>query len=242
MRLIQDRAGAWLAPAGLWACVVLAAGCAPVYLPSAAHVPVLRHQGNVAGSGQIGFQGFQVNGAYAVDDHVAVRGTVHSTLGLEDATYYHLFSTGASVFWAQDDDPRADPKTRGAGLFAALSAEAGVALARGEVQLDGMTEAARNAGTVLRAAGQVDVGYESRVAMAGLSARTVRIRVYHDEAPTAGVTRSSAVFLEPLAILRVGPPGLYLEAQGGLWLPLAVQGDVGIPWPVILSFGIGGRL
>jgi hypothetical protein len=96
-------------------------GCAPVYAPSAFNVPMLQGQGDLHLSGRGGTQGYQVDAAVGLTDHLALRGTAeHSSIRSSSSTtnsLYRMLSFGLGYYWAPGEGGAAAP----AGIAPALA-------------------------------------------------------------------------------------------------------------------------
>lgn len=222
----------------LVALVVLAAtACAPVYYPSALHVPMLSREADGHLNGGVGFHGLQANAAYGVTDRIAARGTVHLTeLDGGPDPHYRLVSLGVGLY----DGATRDTDV-GSGVRLAVWFDAGFGTAAGEAQVGSTETFRRNSGQFVRVAAQVDLAFETPIAAIGLAVRPVWFHFEHDDSSTADEATADWLFIEPALVARLGPPQIHFEPQIGVLIPAGGRGDIGLPVPWIFSLGVGSR-
>ncbi|MBN2798188.1 MAG: hypothetical protein JXX28_03505 [Deltaproteobacteria bacterium] len=201
-------------------------GCAPVYAPAAFQVAMLEEEGDLHLSGQLGLEGAELHGSGAISDHVAVRAVGQHFWG-ED-TRYDLCALGLGLYGATGEE---------VGWRWSLSGEVGLAPAVGTLSTEsgGTT---RFSGTGLRTAVQLDGGLEVPYGAVGIALRPVVYHFTHDERSDDAGNTATWTLGEAAVVARLGTRPLKVEAQGGLWLPLAGAGNIGVPLPLMLSFGL----
>jgi hypothetical protein len=228
--------------------VLLASACAPAYYPSAVHVPMLDRAGDMAVQGSLGFHGLQADAAHATSDNTFVRGTLHSTAGGTERSYYHMASLGGGVFFGGGPDVQTDPlkvPERRMGVRGAFSAEVGGGLANGETTVrfaSGSSSTFRNSGMFLRAAVQGEAGIDMQYLALAVAVRGVYYQLQRDAPDSHGLYTGQGVFVEPVGVVRLGPANFHAVGELGLWGPLYVRGDFGLPLPLIFVLGLGARL
>lgn len=214
----------------------LLAGCAPVYRPPAPFAPMLQEKGDAQVAAHLGIGGFQVDGAVAPDDLVALRGGIQVGGYVGEGTYT-VGTVGVGVYGAEEVG----------GLRAAVSLVGGGGYSRGVSDWtvstqtpSGGTNADRvrfeNSGPIVVAAIRSEFGYETEWFATGATLCPTYHQVWHDER-SDGVGVGRGAMIETAALVRAGPPPVGIEGFLGVALPFWADGDIGVPFP--LTFGLG---
>lgn len=209
--------------------VLTLAACGPVYIPSAVHMPMLERKGDVHLSGQLGSQGGQANGAYAVSDHLMLRATAQNSQTGDN--YYRMGAVGMGFF------SNLSSTDTGSGLRFAAATDLGGGISRGVFEFESTRRVLQ--GTFFRAAAQLDMGYELKAVSFGIATRAVYLHYQHDDESEAQESTADMLFGEPVAVFRVGTSVIKADVQAGAFFPIAEpKGDIGLPFPFIFSVGL----
>lgn len=208
--------------------------CAPIYAPSAFHVPLHQKAGDVHLGVHGGTQGFVANAAYAATDAIALRGTFHYA---DRDGFYRLYDAGVGYYWAG----RATEPTEGqfdSGMRGSLNLDLGAGNSRGTTQL-GVGRISLS-GSFFRTALQADLGYEWEYAAVALVGRGVYLRFTHDEHSDLPERLAHNVIFEPGVLARIGTRAVKLELQLGGSVGMNLTGEFGTWFPLIFSVGLVG--
>ncbi len=183
--------------------VVLVSSCSHVYyMPNMQHVPLLEEKGDVSASADLVeseySEGFELQGAYAVGDHVAVMGGYTRMFSTEnDLISGRYYEGGAGSYWRFGKH----------GI-----AEAFLNVGSGLISSSQLTS------SFLKFNVQPAIGYTSKNFEAAVAIRLARIDIsiedddrerYFQEDPNVG----SWFLIEPGAVIRVGSKNLKLQIQ-----------------------------
>ncbi len=203
----------------------LVAACAPMHVPQPPQVPQLDHQGDLRIGAVVAAQGLQLDAAYAPLDGLGVRGALHG----EALMSQHIMLTSGVGGFAHPGNVRL-----------ALWADGGVGYAAAEstVDIDIFTDSPPTTTRLRAGLGQLSLTGDFGVDVENFEIATrVRANVlFASHTATSdgdGVGRLDT--LEPVLLVRGGPPELMIEVYGGLMIPLGFVGEVGVPFPILLG-------
>lgn len=218
-------------------CIVSAVACAPVYIPASANIPLLQKARDIHIAGNGGTQGAQLNGAFAITDHIAARGTLQLN-ATSEGDYYRSGTLGVGYFWAGMPAELAEGEFP-SGFRASVNLDTGGALARGSstLTINDTPSTVHYSGRLLRTTLQADLGWEWRYFAIGVAARASHINFLHDAQSQNAGEVANFILAEPVLFLRAGRQPIQLEAQLGILYPLWGEGVIGVPPPILLSVG-----
>lgn len=223
--------------------LLLLGGCAPVYVPSALHVPLHHRSGELHLAARGGTQGGQADVSYAVTDSVALRASGHgftSRQRTDPFEHARFVSGGGGVSLFKGGAAASEGAfPRGVRTSGTLELHGGRSSGYGEMTLHLPNPRRVNySGTFLRPALQGDVGYASKHFSVGLAGRLSYFHYTHDQASDMAGQTGWMMVGEPALFARVGFERVKFELQGRLGLPLAGEQDIALPAPVGISGGI----
>ncbi|GEM_PF-3300970 len=224
----------------------LLAGCAPQYRPGNVQAPLFDEPGQLQFQGSVGTGGFESHVAYAPIEHVGVHlgtqvGFFGGTAGAGTAsTGPYLEGTVGLGTWLAGG-PLGQGKRFKLEPRLSFWAEAAVGHADSTLTVQwssGSTSQVRYVGNFVHGTLQGVAALEGPWAAFGLVMRGTGYNVWHTDESASSVPSTQLAFLEPTLFLRAGPETLRFEAQVGIWFPIYVQGETGIPWPLTMTFGL----
>ncbi len=195
---------------------LIAAGCAPVYVPSARHTHQLNEKGEASLSSYSGTNGADVQLAYAVTDNIGILGAVSIARDDEDDEDFHKHTYGEIGVQYYDN-------IGGIGRFEFMSG-----FGRGSASALGTYNSIFNdTSSEIRATGkygkffvQPNIGLETDVVDAGLSFRFGHVIFTEFETSSATYDENeSGTFFEPGLFVRLGWQTVKLEGQIGYSMP-----------------------
>ena len=227
---------------GLYGCLVLtviAAGCAPVYVPSARHTHQLNEKGEASFSGHSGTNGADFQLAYAVTDHIGVLGAASFARDDErEDQDFHKHTYGEIGVQYHDN-------IGGIGRFEFLSGFGrGSASSVDTYTFDDSPSEIRATGKYGKFFVQPNIGLETDIVDAGLAFRFGHVIFTEFETSNATYNENeSATFFEPGLFVRRGWQTVKLEGQIGYSVPMQDENQVAFDYePFFLSLGIQLKL
>jgi hypothetical protein len=221
--------------------LALLSACAPAYRPPTPFVPLLESQGDAHVAAHLGTGGMQLDGAYAVSPHFAVRGGGQFA-GYAGQGDYLVGSAGAGAYGAFSG-----PGGRGTW---AVTGVVGSGYTHGQSAFTIITPDAettqefRTSGGLVTGALRGEWGLESDVLGWGAQVGPTWHLVAHDrKSDEDGV--GQMVMFEAATAVRGGPPGpVRAELSLGFALPMWVNRTdaVGVPVPLVVGLGVTGDL
>lgn len=210
--------------------LLVGAACAPVYVPGAAYAPMYDREGDAHVAARFGTPGGQLDVGYALSDafHGRVTGQYQVTrTDSGDGNGYARIAAGGG--WYRKPAHERDA------LRLSFSADVGTGRAVGTYSIG--SSGTRYSGGHVNLGVQGELGAETP----GFGiAYVIRPSLFHfihdDESGSTGFADWG--FLENWLAVRAGSRMVKFETQLGLWLPLAGDGTIGVPFPIILSFGL----
>lgn len=214
-------------------------GCAPMYVPSAVHVPLLREAGDVHVSVHGGTNGVQLNSAVALTDGIGLRasaqGFAYDNQGSGVNGRYLSIGGGPTFFYGGGAEEAME-----SGLRASASVElhGGSSAGVGQIRVT-LPEQTLNrySGWVLRPTLQADVGYEWEYFAIGLAGRFSLFYYSYDASSDFPSQTAMLTSVEPVAFARLGTGAFKFELQAGVMVPLTAEGEMGFPLPMMISGG-----
>lgn len=214
--------------------VAVGSGCAPLYMPPGATLPQLSRGGDLQAAGSVGLNGTGLGAAYALSDLVAVRASGYGR-GPNNSVGPALYGqVGAALFIGPGAQAARPGRYRAGGRFS-LAVDVGVGAA--ESSLNSSFYSAN----YLRASVEGEAGYSSEYVAVGIAPR-VSVASYRPTARDRNGAPETILYLEPVGVLRLGPPFLRGELQLGLSWPSSLGAGIGGPWPLILGLGLSSDL
>lgn len=224
--------------------------CAPMYRPGTGVAPLFDEVDQVQFQGSLSTGGFQTDVAWAPAEHVGLRaggqlslsgglvGTGVASLGPYAELTLGVGTWAAGPFFAHDRVWRLQPR-----LSLWAEAAGGHADSTLSVQINTTngtsTGQIRYVGNFLHGTLQGVAAMEGEWVAFGLVMRGMGYGLWHGD-ESDGDSLARAVFIEPSVFLRTGPETLRFEVQAGIWLPvyIAEGSEFGVPWPILVSFGL----
>lgn len=215
-----------------WLWFLLATACAPAYRPPAPFVPMLDARGDLHGAVHLGLGGAQGDVAYAVSDVASVRGGVQvAGYHPESPGTYVVGTAGGGAYGSEGDLRWGIAGTVGGGR------SVGETVVRTTINDETTEQRYRNSGVLFTAALRPELGAEGKYTAAGIVLGTSFYQLHHDAASDGSGVGWGLMF-EPVAVTRVGPPGVAVEGHVGLAVPMAEGGDVGLVFPLVFGVGV----
>lgn len=225
----------------LIAALLILGGCAPIYVPSSAHVPLLHASGDVHLAGSAGTPGFQLHGAYAFTDQLAARASVQGfaygdASSIDRGTFFSA-GGGPSLYYG---GPKTEDGSFAHGFRGSVSLElhGGRSAGEGLIQISTSNTRHRYSGPWIKPMLQADAAYEFEYFSLGLAGRLVGFQYWYDANSDFPGQQMQLGSVEPIAFVRLGTRTVKLEAQAGLMLPFAAEGQAAIPFPILISGGL----
>ncbi len=215
-------------------------GCAPIYLSSTHNTPMLDNQGDLKISGKVGFNGGEVQAAYAVRDNTHLFGSFISSIDNSDAdeevdsSQHTYFELGGGRSWRPEN-----------WLVIEASGGMGLGSGRGRTIFLVDTSLERHAeGSYIKPFMQSNLAIQTRVMDLGFVNRLALINF--DEItetgrnPEINTDPSGSIFYEPGVFAQLGWDRLKFNAHMGFSRPLGSQPEFDYN-PFMLSFGVSFR-
>lgn len=205
--------------------------CAPVYMRPAANAPFFQGGGEAQASGQLGMNGVDVQGAYAITDHIGVLAASSFSNGNKHSHAYGEAGAGYYV-------PLADV------VSLEVFAGGGAGSSQGNSQLHiGETETEIQArGSYALGFVQADLGLATEAVDLGLTTRGSYLRYWFTHLDGQAVSaHEDQLFIEPTAVARVGWRYVKVGIQAGMILPTREIQRLHFN-PLLLHFGVGLHL
>ncbi len=212
--------------------IVMMSACAPVYVPTAKHTPMLEEKGEMDLALQGGTNGFDVQGAYAITDKLGVIGAVSAsdTEGSSSNSDHKHFVVEGGLDYFKKLGER--------GRFEAIGGLGfGTSEAKGEYNFQG-TQTLTAKGSFSKYFLQSNIGLETKAADVGLALRMTQMVFSKFE--TSGTTYNdtkTGTFFEPSIFARLGWKKLKIETQLGFSAPFQQNLDFQYE-PFTLSLGV----
>ncbi len=211
--------------------LVVLGSCAPIYFPPAAHVPQLTVAGESQAGIMFGFNGLDLQGAYALTDHQAMMGTVSLGLGnnsSSDKTNHAYGEVAYGLYTA--------PGIGRFGVYGGLGAGYGQGESTWYFNGNPITSWAK--GTYIRPFIQGNAGLSTGVFDLGLNLRMPWVLITYSESKNNSVpSNANALMMEPVLYTGVGWGPVKVYLQGGLAFPL--QNQINFEYqPFIFSLGL----
>lgn len=205
-----------------WVLVASLSACAPVYITPAFNAPLLRRQGEISGAIHAGTSGIDVQGAYAILDHIGVLADFSAYQG--EAAQAHAYTdVGGGVFLPFGADIGRFEVCAGVGYGRSSGA--------GKEPFSGRTINA--SGAYWRGFAQAALGMGSDIVDAAFVSRMAYVRYQYNDMPETNGEPGvhTELFLEPAVLVRLGYRLLKAELQMGFDMP-----TTGAPGPVTQLF------
>jgi len=200
--------------------------CAPLYRPAPPQVLFLEAQDDLNVAAHVSTGGVDGAVAYAVDDHLVVRGGAQLG-GFSERGSYQRLSVGAGAYGRHG-------LLRYAGL---LDLGGGYSRGVSSVTLFDSTVNSNLQGPFALGSGHLELGVESNYLGLGLVLRPT-VQITQHDAKSDGEGTGTLLVGEAMLAFRFGSERVKAEVDAGVALPLAVQGDVGLPFPIMLGLGL----
>jgi hypothetical protein len=224
----------------LIAILLICSGCATVYVPNAAHTPLMEEQGEVHVSAHFGSQGGDLQLGYALTDQFGIIAGIsgrENTNQDGEETGNHTFGE-AGVVWFPDIHQRLKNEFIG-GI--------GLGNAKGESSFSFMNpqgeyEKRTAKGDFYRIFVQSNTALTSSVVTTGIATRLAFVNFYNYEltgSQQAIRNRTSALFFEPAAFVRLGFRNVKFESQVGISRPIGDFRNIAFDYEFMrASFGV----
>lgn len=217
----------------------ITASCAAVYVPNAVNVPLLGTTGDAHINAAAGMNGYDLQGACAVTDHIGVMlNTSFANRQSDSSDDFHrhsFFEAGAGYYLPMGEIARFEAfGGAGWGTVAGLSASNSLDTNNWFYYND------RVEGSFYRVFIQPSIGFTTDFFDMAVTTRTVYFNAYElADDDSDWKTMSSFVF-EPTLTMRAGYKHVMAHVQTGASIPFA--GDDYFKWrPLILNVGIAVR-
>lgn len=213
-------------------------GCAPTYVPNTVHNPMLTEKGDVHAGGFLGSNGFDLQAAVAVRDHVGVSADFsYANQEEEEDSDFHRHHFGeVGIGYFTDMDP--------VGQFEVYGG-----YGRGQAEAFDTYEffgsgSVRATGRYNRFFVQPAVGFEAGPLRLNGAVRLVWVDFYEFETSRETVPRDAGVvFYEPALGLSLGTSGVRFGVQAGVSNSFVDPSDVDFDTvPLWLSLGVQFRM
>ena len=223
--------------------LALAIGCAPAYRPPAPFAPLLDQKGDLNAAAHLGTGGVQVDAAYALQDSLSLRA------GFQGAGYA---SQSGGLYAVGTFGPGAYGRAPNGGALrwgVALVGGGGISKAVSELTITSGTGDAvetstttfRNSGGLVVVALRPEVGLDTEFMSMAFTAGVSYHSLFHD-ADSDGTGRSDGLLIEPAVVFRAGPEPVHFGGFLGLALPLMLDENAGIPFPVLLGVTVSANI
>lgn len=195
--------------------VLLMGSCSPIYLPPAAHTPLLKEKKEYQGGLYFGTHGFDIQGAYALSDHVGFMGTgSFSLFGGQQLNSHAYGEAGLGLF------------SSSAISRSSLYGGVGYGFAKGKTSWNtgGQSFSGVASGRYLRPFVQTTIAFHTALFDMGINPRLAFVRMdYTDAEGEALPPRQQGLFFEPVGFMGLGFGDLKLKWQLGFSTPIATQ-------------------
>lgn len=210
------------------AILLIASACAPVYIPTMHHVPVIKEKGEIQGQVWGGTSGFDLQASFMNSDRTAIMGAASVSSGGNNNKHIYL-EGGYGIL-----------NTSNAHLtlsaFGGLAA--GTSVGKGSFTVNGTSYTTRGSAFVLKPFVQGNVGYQSRFFNIGLSSRLAWVQFLTLEVNGENQGPPSYFFVEPLTYMSLGGEQLKVNANLGISFPINTN-SIGIDYfPFMFGAGI----
>jgi len=220
--------------------VLLIQACSPIYVANSYQTPLLDEKGELNGNIQVGSNGSDIQGAYAISDHLGVAAAASYAKmeavqgGTVNEDYHkHTYGEAALTYF----------KPFGIGRFELLGGLGlGSASAVDNFDFTGSNSEERTDGNYNKVFAQTNIGLETGIIETGLSLRLAQVTFTEFETDNQFYDGSEGgTFFEPAVFARLGWKNVKLEAQYGVIAKL--QDDLYYPYqPFHLSVGLNVNL
>lgn len=204
--------------------------CAPIYIPSAPHVPQLEQQGDWQASAFLGTNGIDLQGSYALSDNKALMGTLSGPIADKTNQNRHFYLEGAYGIFNRS------PSQLRMSAFGGL----GWGIASGEANFTVSNNSYNHVsrGIYWKPFLQGNIGLHTDVLDIGLSTRSALVAFQFAEYDGQKVEEPLAsIMVEPNIYMALGWKICKISLYGGLSLPL--QGGIGFEYnPFMLGMGL----
>lgn len=190
------------------------AGCAPIYLPPAAHTPLLKEKKEYQGGLYFGTHGIDIQGAYALTDHIGFMCTGSFSVGGQKANSHAYGEGGLGLF------------TSSALSRMSVFAGAGYGYASGNTSWDisGNTYEGRATARYVRPFVQTTMAFHTAIFDMGINPRFALLQLDYLDADSEFLPgRVRAAFFEPVGFMGMGFGDFKLKWQLGFSVPLATE-------------------
>jgi hypothetical protein len=215
-------------------------GCATVYVPNAAHTPLMEEQGEVHVSAHFGINGGDLQLGYALTDQFGMIGSIsarESTNQDGEKTGEHTFGEAGVVWFPGIHNRFKNEFLAGIGLGNAMG-ESSFSFMNNE----GVYEKRAARGDFTRFFVQSNTALTSSVVTTGFATRLAYVNFYNYELTGSLQTignKTSALFFEPALFVKLGFRNVKFESQVGFSRPLGDPTRIAFDYEFMrASFGV----
>jgi hypothetical protein len=212
--------------------VLVLAGCAPIYLPPAAHSPLLKTKREAQVGLYGGTHGMDVQGAYALTNHVAIMGSASLAYAGQNANRHAYGEAGLGLFNAS-----AISRTS---VFAGTGY--GYAIGQTAWNQSGNIFEGLATARYLRPFAQGTLAFHTAIFDMGITPRVAMIRMEYLQANAEALPgKVWSTYFEPVGFMGMGLGTVKLKWQLGFSVPMSAETHVSHK-SFIFSMGMHVRL